>query len=92
VERRSVSLEGNMKLKKIDLRKCTKHKDGGYTNHPDISLRKWYLIKYDGRFYAGKFEREWYGLNFDGVFDAGAQFDMPGTNTSQWQAVWEIIR
>ena len=83
-----------MKLKKINLKKCTEHKEGGYTEHPDIGLRKSYLVKYDGRFYAGKFQREWYGLNFDGIYDddAGAQFDMPGTNESSWQAVWEIIQ
>ena len=72
--------------------KATEHLKGRFTNHPDISLRKNYLIKYDGRFYAGKFGREWYGLNFNGVYDAGAQFDKPGTNASSWQGVWEIVR
>lgn len=81
-----------MKLKKINLMKATKHPSGGFTNHPDISLRKNYLVKYAGRLYAGKFEREWYGLNFDGIYDAGAQFDKPGTNGSDWQGVWEIIQ
>lgn len=49
-----------------------------------------YLILHDGQFHAGTFGREWYGLNFNGVYDAGLQFDAPGSNGSDWQAVWRI--
>lgn len=81
-----------MKLKKINLKKCTEHpEEGGFTMHPDISTRKWYLAKHAGNYAAGKFEMEWYGLNFDGFYDAGLQFDKPGTNGSDWQGLWEII-
>lgn len=84
-----------MKLKKIDLRKCVparkEDSESGWT-HPDISLRKWYLVKNAGQFAAGQFEREWYGLNFNGFYDAGLQFDKPGHNGSDIQGVWEIVR
>lgn len=75
-----------MKLIKINLRKANEH------NHPDIKVgdKYQYLIKYDKRFYAGSFSRQWYGLNFEGVYDAGLQFDAPGSNCSEWQAVWLI--
>ncbi len=76
-----------MKLRKIDLKKAVQTEDGGYT-HPDISLRKWYLVKANGVFAAGKFEREWYGLDFSEV----GQFDPPGENGSHWQELYEIVR
>jgi hypothetical protein len=81
-----------MKLKKINLMRATEHPEGGFTNHPDISLRKWYLVKHGGNFSAGKFSREWYGLNFDDSDGAGLEFDKPGTNGSDWEGCWEIIR
>lgn len=81
-----------LKLKPIDLSKSCKKKDGhGLQDHPDISTKKQYLIKWDGRYYAGGFSMEWYGLNFEGIYDAGLQYDAPGTNCSHWQAIWEII-
>jgi hypothetical protein len=82
-----------IRLKPIDLDKSCVRKGGcgGRTDHPDIDLRKQYLIKYDGRFYAGDFSMQWYGLNFNGVYDAGLQYDAPGTNSSSWEAIWEII-
>ncbi len=55
----------------------------GTCENDKITTRKQYLIKSDGRFYAGKFERQWYGWNFDGVYDAGEQLD-------SIDKVWEI--
>jgi hypothetical protein len=72
------------KLIAIDLTK------GENRNHPDIKLNKDYLVLYNGTFYAGQFGREWYGLNFQAIYDAGCQYDKPGTNSSLWQAIWEI--
>lgn len=87
--------EPKIRLKKIDLSKCAHKKDGACTNdltiHPDISLKKNYLVLWDGIYAAGTFNMQWYGLNFNGIFDAGLQFDAPGTNSSAWEAVWEII-
>lgn len=60
-------------------------------NHPDINLRHTYMCKIGGRYYIGKFQREWFGLHFDGWEDCGIQFDQPGTNASDWQAIWRII-
>lgn len=83
------------KLIPIDLKRCCEMKGGYlgggiYQDHPDITVRKQYLIKYNGDFYAGKFKRVWYGWSFCGVYDAGVQLDKPGTNGSNWQAIWEI--
>jgi hypothetical protein len=55
-------------------------------DHPEIETLKFYLVQYDGRFFAGQFEKEWYGWNFDGVYDAGTQLD-----DYSIQAIWEII-
>jgi len=84
-----------IRLVKIDLCKSCHFKgsdeDGNRSDHPDIRPgRGNYLVRYDGRFYAGKFSMQWYGLNFEGIYDSGAQFDAPGTNASSWQDVWEI--
>jgi hypothetical protein len=49
--------------------------------HPDIQLEKFYLVKVDGNYYAGKFTREWYGLVFDDY-----QLDGDG-----WEGIWEIV-
>lgn len=51
-----------------------------------ISLRKWYLVKYDGVWSVGKFSRQWYGLNFGGIYDSGIQVDY-----AEWQKCYEII-
>lgn len=37
-----------------------------------------YLIRYNGRWYAGTAERQWYGWLFDTVYDAGLQMDSSG--------------
>ncbi len=68
-------------LKPIDLKK---RQD---CNHPDITCRKNYLTKIEGKFFAGRFSREWYGLNFEGVYDAGYQLSYDG-----WQGLWEIVK
>ena len=81
----------NIKLKKIDLNKTTQHKEGYFTEHPDIKLNKWYLACVGGNYAAGQFTKQWYGLNFDGFYDSGLQLDKPGTNLSEWQGLWEII-
>lgn len=75
-----------MKLKKINLSKGDGH------NHPDIKCGKVkYLAKINGELFTGSFTREWYGLNFDGWHDIGIQFDTPGTNGSDWEALWRIM-
>lgn len=93
--------EHKLKLKPIDLMKAT-GKEGVskrvYHCHPDISTGKSYLAKIGGAYFAGKFSNQWYGLNFDGWHGNGLQwhgnglqFDMPGTNASTWEALWEIV-
>lgn len=62
-----------------------KHLKDGTCENKNISSRKQYLIKYEGRFYAGKFERQHYGWNFDGVYDAGVQLNYEGLTH-----IWEI--
>lgn len=74
------------KLISIDLSK------GDGSNHPDIRLGKRYLAKIDGVFYTGKFSKQWYGFNFDdGWGRSGHQFDTPGTNSSSWEELYEIV-
>jgi hypothetical protein len=84
----------SLRLIPVDLRRCCKGPGGpgggAFHDHPDISTRKQYLIKFAGQYYAGMFTREWFGWNFDGVYDAGLQLDKPGTNCSDWQGLWEI--
>lgn len=76
-----------MKLKKINLKKGNGH------NHPDIKIgRTKYLAKIGGALFVGSFRREWYGLFFDGWNHRGIQFDTPGTNSSTWESLWQIIR
>ena len=75
-----------MRLKKIDLTKAVKHEC------PGIKLGKTsYLVKHGGQWFAGIFSRLWFGLSFFGWFGGPLQFDAPGTNCSEWEAVYEII-
>ena len=76
------------RLKRIDLTK------GEDSHHPDITARKQYLALIRGEFHCGKFSKQWYGWNFDGWkhSDCGIQYDQPGTNSSGWQGLWEIVK
>jgi hypothetical protein len=77
----------------VDLKRCCEAPGGGaFHDHPDISTRKQYLVKYAGQYYAGVFTREWFGWNFTGIYYAyaGIQLNKPGTNCSDWQGLWEI--
>ena len=71
-------------IKKLDLSKAKEH------SHPDIEIGKLYLVKINGSWFFGKFDKEWYGLFFDGWCDCGRQFDAPGFNKSKWEAVCEV--
>jgi hypothetical protein len=73
-----------MKLIELDMSKADKH------YHPDIKMDTYYLIKNGGIFYAGVFQSVWYGYSFrSGIMHR--QFDAPGSNSSAWQGVWEIV-
>jgi hypothetical protein len=75
------------KLVPIDLSKGNGH------NHPDICLGKRYLAKIGGEFYTGRFSKQWYGFNFnDGWGCSGHQFDTPGTNCSNLEELYEIVK
>jgi hypothetical protein len=74
-----------IRLRRVNLSKAKEHKCSGIKPG-----KKEYLCLIDGKFWAGSFSREWYGLYFDGWEDIGLQFDAPGSNSSGWQAVWEI--
>lgn len=80
-----------IRLVEIDLSKSGPFEDGGCHDHPKISCKKNYLAKIGGSFYAGKFNRQWFGLNFDGWIGGSLQYDTPGTNSSDWQQLWEIV-
>jgi hypothetical protein len=67
----------------IDLRRGDGHE------HPDIKVGKSYLAKIGSGYFAGTFSREWYGWNFNG-WHYGLQLDKPGTNGSEWKALWRI--
>lgn len=54
-------------------------------NDTRVNARRTYLIKYEGQWILGKFERERYGWNFAGYYDAGIQVDYDG-----WEAVYEF--
>lgn len=71
---------------KLDLSKS----DQG--NHPDISTKKKYMVKYNGEWFIGTFSRQWYGLNFSFPYNVtvGFQFNAPNYNASTWEEVWEI--
>jgi hypothetical protein len=73
------------KLEKINLKR------GKESNHPDIKAdnKTPYLIKYDGEWFAGTFEKVWFGISFNG-WHAPLQFDTPGYNSSDWQEVYRI--
>ncbi len=49
-----------------------------------------YLVLYRGSFYIGTFYMQWYGLSFSEIYPAGAQYDPPGTNSSNWQRIWRL--
>ena len=72
------------KLTEIDLTKTTSKGGAGLEVGPT------YLVMYSGRFYAGEFEMQWYGLNFQEIYAAGAQYDPPGENSSDWQKIWLV--
>ena len=75
------------KLKWIDLSKGDGHK------HPDIKAdgKTHYLAVIHGALFSGTFTKQHYGLNFDDGWGAsGHQFDTPGTNASDWHALWEL--
>lgn len=71
----------------IDLSKGTKH------SHPDIKTDgTLYMCKIDGGWFMGAFTQQWFGLSFKGWLNtAGLQFDTPGTNSSRWERVIEVI-
>ncbi len=71
-------------LEEIDLSKTTKNGGAGLEVGPT------YMILYSGRYYVGEFEEQWYGLNFRGIYNAGAQYDPPGKNCSDFQKIWKI--
>lgn len=75
-----------LRAEAIDLSKGNEHE------HPDIKLDTWYLAVIDGEYCIGQFSSQWYGLNFDTETfgGAGIQFDTPGTNSSQWEALWVL--
>jgi len=74
------------KLKPVSLAKAKEHEIPGVK-----AGKKLYLAKIGGQFHIGRFGREWYGLNFETpAYDAGIQFDAPGWNSSDWQALWEL--
>lgn len=75
----------NICLIPIDLTK------GDERYHPDIHTDgRQYLVRIDGRFWAGNFHEQWFGLSFWGWNGRSYQYDQPGTNHSGWEAVWEI--
>lgn len=73
-------------LTRIPIHKAKGHECPGI----ETGYKAQYLIRWKGRYYLGTFSRQWYGLSFNGVFDAGLQFDAPGENKSDWQAIWRI--
>lgn len=74
-----------VKLKQLDLSKGKEH------THPDISLKKSYLVKIGREWFAGKFAKEWFGLTFIGWYGTFYQYDTPGTNRSDWKEIYEIV-
>ncbi len=72
-------------LKNIDLSKSYEH------DNPEINIDKHYIVKINGEWFLGQFEKQWYGLNFfPWVNGVGIQFDAPGFNCSDWEKVVEI--
>ncbi len=76
-------------LRPVDLDKCTPStKSGaGFSNHPEIVEGRQYLARIQGRFVSGFFHRAWYGWFFTGY----GQLDKPGTNSSGWEGLWEVV-
>ncbi len=78
------------RLRPLDMSKSTKRE------HPDIKAGRatQYLCLIGDRYFCGSFSRQWYGLNFDNWIPGtvGLQFDAPGTNSSDWQMIWEIVQ
>ena len=74
-----------IKLKQIDLKKSHENECPGIK----ADCKTPYLIRYGGHWFAGTFSKVWFGISFDGWY-APLQFDEPGTNASEWQAVYEI--
>ena len=78
-----------IRLIAIDLSQAYQHEC------PGINDKDSFLALIDGQFFAGTFSRQWYGWNFEGWTPnsiAGLQFDAPGWNSSDWQALWRIKR
>ena len=79
----------------IDLSKSVHKKGSGTTSskttHPDISTNKNYLVKVYNKLMIGTFAIQWYGLSFHPIWACSSiQYDAPGTNSSGWEAIWEI--
>lgn len=77
-----------MKLREIDLTKK------GRTGHDHPDIKPWptqYLCRINKRFFAGYFTRLHFGWSFSGWFGGPLQYDRPGTNSSSWERLWEII-
>ena len=70
-------------MKVLDLSLAVKH------DHPDIQKGKTYLCKIYGKWFFGTFSRQWFGWSFNGWYNH-LQFDAPGYNSSQWEAVVEF--
>jgi hypothetical protein len=78
-------LIGEPKLKEINLELGEGH------NHPYIRTDGTeYLCLYNGNYMTGRFSTQWYGLSFFGGF-LSHQYDKPGTNSSSWQRIFEIV-
>lgn len=74
------------KLVKVDLSKGVKH------DHADIRVDgTFYLVKIGKSYFAGRFRRMWFGLSFNNWYGGPIQFDTPGSNSSMWRGVWEIV-
>jgi hypothetical protein len=73
-------------LKPIDITLANKYEC------PGIEIGKLYLVKKNGCYVLGVFNRQWYGLNFQPAScGCGFQFDAPGQNASKWEAIWELV-
>lgn len=79
-----------IKLVRIDLKKNT-YMEGEKTLIRGVDTKSYYLCKIGRQYIAGKFTIEWYGLCFGDWGESGLQYDPPGTNCSEWQAIWKIV-
>ena len=74
------------KLVEVDLSKGIKH------DHADIRIDGTrYLVRIGSNYFAGRFHKIWFGLVFSGWHGGTIQFDTPGSNSSTWEGVWEIV-